>query len=115
MSYPQRSLSSVLGPSLTLQSPSNQAAINGGLTIWCWLVSLGCAFLVDRVGRRTLFLGAGVGMLIFFSIWTACSAVYEKTGNASAGSAVLAMIFLFYGGKSDSHSAPSLSLPFSDR
>ena len=79
-------------------SASNQAAINGGLTIWCWLVSLGCAFLVDRVGRRTLFLIAGVGMLIAFSVWTACSAVYEKTGNPSAGSAVLAMIFLFYGG-----------------
>ncbi|KAF2677190.1 general substrate transporter [Lentithecium fluviatile CBS 122367] len=73
------------------------AAINGGLTIWCWLVSLGCAFLVDRVGRRTLFLGAGVGMLIAFTVWTVCSAVYEKTGNSSAGSAVLAMIFLFYG------------------
>lgn len=55
---------------------------------------------MDRVGRRTLFLSAGIGMLITFSIWTACSAVYAQTGNASAGSAVLAMIFLFYGGKS---------------
>ena len=36
-------------------------------------------------------------MLIAFSIWTACSAVYAQTGNSSAGSAVLAMIFLFYG------------------
>ncbi|KAF1348248.1 hypothetical protein EJ07DRAFT_185160 [Lizonia empirigonia] len=38
---------------------SDQALINGGLTIWCFLVSLGCAFLVDRIGRRTLFLSAG--------------------------------------------------------
>ncbi|KAF2799173.1 general substrate transporter [Melanomma pulvis-pyrius CBS 109.77] len=89
-------LSAVLN-TIGITNPSNQAAINGGLTIWCWLVSLGCAFLVDRVGRRTLFLGAGLGMLASFSIWTACSAVYEKTGNASAGRAVLAMIFLFYG------------------
>jgi MFS family permease len=36
-------------------------------------------------------------MLITFSIWTACSAVYAKTGSSAAGSAVLAMIFLFYG------------------
>jgi MFS family permease len=78
-------------------SPKSQAAINGGLTIWCWLISLLCAFLVDRVGRRLLFLFAGVGMLISFTIWTACSAVYAKTGSTSAGSAVLAMIFLFYG------------------
>jgi MFS family permease len=36
-------------------------------------------------------------MLISFTVWTACSAVYAQTGNAAAGSAVLAMIFLFYG------------------
>jgi MFS family permease len=36
-------------------------------------------------------------MLVSFTIWTACSAVYAKTGSTSAGSAVLAMIFLFYG------------------
>ncbi|KAF2441529.1 general substrate transporter [Karstenula rhodostoma CBS 690.94] len=89
-------LSSVLN-TIGITDPSNQAAINGGLTIWCWLVSLGCAFLVDRVGRRVLFLTAGVGMLVAFSIWTACSAVYAKTGDSGAGSAVLAMIFLFYG------------------
>lgn len=36
-------------------------------------------------------------MLVSFTIWTACSAVYAKTESTSAGSAVLAMIFLFYG------------------
>jgi MFS family permease len=60
-------------------------------------VSLGFAFAVDKIGRRILFLGAGIGMLVSFTVWTACSAVYEETGNSSAGSAVLAMIFLFYG------------------
>ncbi|KXJ85541.1 general substrate transporter [Microdochium bolleyi] len=75
----------------------DQAKINGGLTIWCLLVSLVAAFLVDRVGRRTLFLFAGVGMLVSFTTWTACSAVYANTGSSAAGSAVLAMIFLFYG------------------
>ncbi|KAL4782586.1 general substrate transporter, partial [Aspergillus varians] len=74
-----------------------QAKINGGLTIWNLVVSLGSAFLVDRVGRKPLFLFAAVGMLIFFSIWTACSAVYAQTESASAGRAVLGMIFLFYG------------------
>ncbi|EAT91637.2 hypothetical protein SNOG_00142 [Parastagonospora nodorum SN15] len=60
-------------------------------------------FLLDALslstvsGRRTLFLTAGIGMLIAFTIWTACSAVYAQTGNSSAGSAVLAMIFFFYG------------------
>ena len=44
-----------------------------------------------------LFLLSAVGMLIFFTIWTACSAVYTNTGNSSAGTAVLVFIFLFYG------------------
>lgn len=81
----------------TSQSSSNQALINGGLTIWAWLVSLTFAFAVDKIGRRILFLSAGIGMLVSFTIWTACSAVYARTGDPGAGSAVLAMIFLFYG------------------
>ncbi|KAJ5290001.1 Mitochondrial import inner membrane translocase subunit tim14 [Penicillium atrosanguineum] len=72
--------------------------INGALTIWCFLVAICCSsFLVDVLGRRLLFMIAAVGMLISFSIWTGCSAVYATSGNSSAGSAVIAMIFLFYG------------------
>ena len=40
---------------------------------------------------------AAVGMLISFTLLTACSAVYAQSGNNSAGSAAIAMIFLFYG------------------
>ncbi|KAL2831635.1 general substrate transporter [Aspergillus pseudoustus] len=89
-------LSQVLN-TIGIRDATSQAKINGGLTIWCLVVSLAAAFLVDRFGRKTLFMFAGVGMLISFSIWTACSAVYSKTGSAAAGRAVLAMIFLFYG------------------
>ncbi|KAF7133601.1 hypothetical protein CNMCM5793_004730 [Aspergillus hiratsukae] len=89
-------LASVL-KTIGIKGARDQALINGGLTIWCFLVSLAAAFLVDRFGRRQLFLFAGVGMLISFSVWTGCSAVYAKTGDSAAGSAVLAMIFLFYG------------------
>lgn len=87
---------SLMSPPFSTSS-TTQAYINGGLTIWCFLVSLFSAFFVDRLGRRTLFLFAGVGMLITFSVWTACSAVYAKTESASAGIAVVAMIFCFYG------------------
>ncbi|KAJ9636856.1 hypothetical protein H2201_006476 [Coniosporium apollinis] len=89
-------LSSIL-KTIGITDPKQQALINGGLTIWSWLVSLCFAFTVDKIGRRVLFLGAGVGMLISFTIWTACSAVYEKSGSSAAGYTVLAMIFLFYG------------------
>ncbi|KAJ9144531.1 Hexose transporter protein [Pleurostoma richardsiae] len=80
-----------------IKNSIDQAYINGGLTIWCFLVSLMSAFFVDRFGRRVLFLFAGVGMLISFSVWTACSAVYAQTESSAAGGAVIAMIFVFYG------------------
>ncbi|KAL2106500.1 hypothetical protein VUR80DRAFT_6646 [Thermomyces stellatus] len=83
--------------SVGVEDSTDQALINGGVTIWCFLVSLVFAFCVDRFGRRFLFLTAGVGMLVTFSVWTACSAVYEQTGNKTAGRAVVAMIFCFYG------------------
>jgi len=36
-------------------------------------------------------------MLVAFVIWTACSALYVKSPSSPLGTAVLAMIFLFYG------------------
>ncbi|CAG8939338.1 unnamed protein product [Penicillium salamii] len=84
--------------SVGITSSYDQSMINGALQIWSLLVAVGfSAFLVDVLGRRPLFMIAGVGMLISFAIWTGCSAVYDQTGNSSAGSAVIAMIFLFYG------------------
>lgn len=57
--------------SVGITSSYNQSIINGGLTIWSFLVAIGfSAFLVDILGRRTLFMIAGVGMLISFSVWT---------------------------------------------
>ncbi|KAF4991868.1 hypothetical protein FDECE_13895 [Fusarium decemcellulare] len=84
--------------SVGITDPNDQSLFNGGLQIWSFLVAI-CfsVWLVDRAGRKMLFLIAAVGMLIVFSVWTGCSAVYAQTGNKSAGSAVLAMIFLFYG------------------
>ncbi|KAJ5934368.1 hypothetical protein N7466_003915 [Penicillium verhagenii] len=84
--------------SVGITNPTDQSLFNGGLQIWSWLVSIAFSVsLVDKLGRKTLFLIAGIGMLLAFSAWTGCSAVYAESGNTGAGSAVLAMIFLFYG------------------
>jgi MFS family permease len=96
--------------SLTSLSPRSQSLINGGMTIWSWLVALVFAFTVNRVGRRVLFLTSATGMLIFFTCWTVCSAVYTKTGNSNAGTAVLVFIFLFYG--SSGIAWPGLALAY---
>lgn len=58
--------------------------------------ALGAAFLVDRLGRRTLFMWSGIGMLISYIIWTACSAVNSEQGNKAAGYVVVVCLFTFF-------------------
>lgn len=57
---------------------------------------MGAAFLVDRLGRRTLFIWSGIGMLISYIVWTACSAVNSEQGNKAAGYVVVVCLFTFF-------------------
>lgn len=75
---------------------SMQTLINGLLQIFNLLAAASAALLVDWFGRRTLFLWSGIGMLISYIIWTACSAVFDETRNTAAGRAVVGFIFIFY-------------------
>lgn len=62
------------------------------------IVSVGCAFLVDRVGRRPLFLTATTGMCLMFLAWTITAAKFEqsnKTAVKSAGYPQVAFVWLF--------------------
>ena len=65
------------------------------LQIFNFWAAASAAFLVDRLGRRTLFIWSGLGMLISFVIWTACSAVFDTQGRKGAGIAVVAFIFIY--------------------
>jgi MFS family permease len=76
--------------------PDTQTLINGLLQIFNFAAAISGAMLVDRLGRRTLFLWSGVGMLISFVIWTACSAVFDSTQNNALGRTVIAFVFIFY-------------------
>ena len=58
--------------SIGIEKSYDQALINGGVTIWSFLVAISLSvFLVDKFGRKTLFMIAAVGMLLTFSTWTA--------------------------------------------
>jgi hypothetical protein len=46
--------------------------------------------------RRTQFLISGFGMLTIFATQTLCAGLFNQRGNAAAGNAVIAMLFLFY-------------------
>jgi MFS family permease len=75
----------------------DQALINGLLNIFNWLAAMFAgALMVDRVGRRKLFLYSVAGMLVSYIIWTALTAHFTSTLDERAGHAVVAFIFIYY-------------------
>lgn len=79
-----------------ITDPTIQLLINGILQIWNLAIAMGASFLVERVGRRTLFLSSCVGMLLFFTLQTICSSLFAQHGSPGAAHAVIAFIFLYY-------------------
>lgn len=75
---------------------NTQLVINGCLQIMNFIVAIGQCFIVDRVGRRTLFLVSTSGMLVAFIVWTACAGEFAKTGVQAQGNTVIAMIYIYY-------------------
>ena len=76
--------------------PNTQLIINGVLQIVNLIVAVTMCFVVDKIGRRKLFLISTGGMLGAFIVWTICSARQDETKSAAAGNAVIAMIFIYY-------------------
>ena len=70
--------------------------INGILQIFNYVVAISGALLVDRVGRRSLWIFSVLGMLVTFSIFTAGSAVFDETGKHSVAMLVVIFIFIYY-------------------
>ena len=79
-----------------ITDPTTKLLINGILQIWNLAWAVTAAGLVERIGRRILFISSCAGMLLFFIFQTVCSARYAITQSESAAHAVIAFIFLFY-------------------
>ncbi|KAH8103088.1 hexose transporter [Cristinia sonorae] len=82
--------------SIGITSATIQILISGILAIWNLFWAVLASFLVERLGRRLLFLTSTCGMLLFFTLQTICTARYNIAGNNAAAHAVIAFIFLFY-------------------
>ena len=61
--------------------PNTKAAINGGLQIWNLVAAMTGAFLVDCLGRRTLFIISNVGMLFGASLTLMAYSCRRSCGN----------------------------------
>ena len=79
-----------------VKDPDTQTLINGILQIFNFGAAASAAFLVDRLGRRTLFLISAAGMLVSFVVWTACSAVFDSNASQAAGLTVVVFIFVYF-------------------
>lgn len=80
-----------------ITSQDQKMALTGGNTILSLLVSVYASTLIDKVGRRPLFLLGTAGMVVSFVCWTITSAVYENSGstNKSAGYAQIPFVWIF--------------------
>lgn len=68
--------------------------LDGGNKVLSLIVSISCAMLCDRVGRRPLFLAATGGMLLCFMAATIAGSQYSKTENQGTGIAVIVFFWL---------------------
>jgi len=73
-----------------------QLLINGILQVWNLAWAMYAAFMVNRLGRRFLFLLSAGLMTLFYTAQAICFAEYAQHGTPAAGHAVIAFIFLFY-------------------
>lgn len=53
-------------------------------------------FVIDKFGRRPLFIFATGGMLAAFCFWTICAAQFVQTKVTAAANAEIAFIFIYY-------------------
>ncbi|KAK9311384.1 general substrate transporter, partial [Lipomyces starkeyi] len=72
--------------------------INGFLQLWNLIFAVIAANVVDKLGRRFLFLSSCIVMLLSYCMITALSASFAKTGVNATGIAMIPFLFVYYAG-----------------
>jgi sugar porter (SP) family MFS transporter len=80
-----------------IKTAGQKLGLNVGNTALSLIISITSATLIDRAGRRRLFLIGTTGMVVMFTLWTITSAVYENSGNTNkaAGYVQIPIIWIF--------------------
>ncbi|KAJ5033934.1 hypothetical protein NUH16_005352 [Penicillium rubens] len=89
---------SLILDTIGVTSSTDQTLINGFLQLWNLIMSVVGACLVDRAGRRPLFITSTVIMLISYIFITALSGSFTTTGTSAVGTAVIPFLFIYYAG-----------------
>jgi len=79
-----------------ITDPTTQLLINGILAIWNLICALIASSLVEKLGRRLMFLTSGIGMLVFFTAQTITFAQFQMHGQPAAAHSYIAFLFLYY-------------------
>ena len=79
-----------------ITKPSTQLLLNALLQLWNLFWAVLAAVLVNRLGRRFLFLASAGLMTLFYTAQTICLAQYSEHGIPAAGHAFIGFVFLFF-------------------
>lgn len=90
-------LSAVLN-SVGISTVTDQTLISGCLQIWNIGLAILGASLVEKVGRRPLFLTSFAIMFASYIIILVCSAEFAQSGEKSVGIVVVPFLFIFFAG-----------------
>ncbi|GAA5854284.1 hypothetical protein JCM8547_001763 [Rhodosporidiobolus lusitaniae] len=77
--------------------PAQQTGINGGMQIWNLVLACAGASLVERMGRRKLWLISTCGMLLSYICLTGLAGAFATGRSESVGLASVAFMFFCYG------------------
>ncbi|KAE9404243.1 hexose transporter [Gymnopus androsaceus JB14] len=80
---------------IDVTNPTIQLLINGILTIWSLFWALVGSALIDRLGRRVLFLSSAIGVLLAWIAQTISFAEFWQHGTPAAAHSLIAFLFLF--------------------
>ncbi|OLN89795.1 Lactose permease 30 [Colletotrichum chlorophyti] len=78
-----------------ITEPAQQTAINGGLQAFNLVVALLGSSVVDKFGRRLLFMLSSIIMLIAMIGFTAATAAFESQHQDGSGVVLVVLFFLF--------------------
>lgn len=83
---------------VNVTSVRDQTLISGCLQVWNLFWAVGAAALVDKLGRRLLFITSAATMLISYVIVTGLSGSFASTESSATGLAVIPFLFVFFAG-----------------